>query len=462
MRTADQRNRSAPLAGAGGGPALGRRDLLRAGLITAAALGLDLRFPSVAYASFPSAESSEADVAIAWYDQALRLIQQTPGYTPPVAARALAYLGVSLFESLVPGIADGRSLAGQVRDLPKVPTTGRNTAYDWNIVANSTLASITRSLFPSASAESRAAIDSLEAGILASERHGVPLGVVRRSVDRGGQIAAAVYDWSRTDGGHGGFADNFPPYVAPLGPGLWEPTPPAFLPALQPYWGSCRTFATASGAACPPGPATAYDEDPGSRFFEEASEVYAAVNGLTDEQSAIAMFWSDDPGATVTPPGHSVSILTQTLRLRGASLAEAAIAYAKVGMAVADAFICCWHTKFQVNLLRPVTYIRALIDPAWSSPLTTPPFPEFTSGHSVQSGAAATVLTDLFGDGAFTDHTHDDRGLPSRSFRSFWDAADEAAISRLYGGIHFRPAIELGLEQGRCVGEHVNALRLRG
>jgi hypothetical protein len=231
---------------------------------------------------------------------------------------------------------------------------------------------------------------------------------------------------------------------------------------LQPYWGSCRTFASPSGAACEPGPPTAYDEETSSRFFEEAYEVYAAVNALTDEERAVALFWSDDPGTTVTPPGHSISILTQTIRQRGASLADAVIAYAKVGMAVADAFICCWHTKYRVNLLRPVTYIRSLIDPAWSSPLTTPPFPEYTSGHSVQSGAAATVLTDLFGEFAFTDHTHDDRGLAPRSFGSFWDAAREAAISRLHGGIHFRPAIELGLEQGRCVGEHTNALRLRG
>jgi hypothetical protein len=412
--------------------------------------------------AIPTAETYEADVATAWYDLTLRLIRRTPGFSPPVASRALAYTGVSLFEALVPGITDGRSLAGQVRGLPNVPTAGRNAAYDWNIVANSTLASIARSLFPTAPAEDRAAIDALEHGILAGARLGVPLGVVRRSIERGRQVAAAVFDWSTADGGHDGFVNNFPTYVPPVGPGLWVPTPPAFLPALQPYWGSCRTFATPSGAACPPVDPTTYDEDPGSRFFEEASETYATVNALTDEQRAVAIFWSDDPGATVTPPGHSISMLTQILRQRNASLADAAIAYAKVGIAVADAFICCWDTKFQVNLLRPVTYIRSLIDPAWSSMLTTPPFPEFTSGHSVQSGAAATVLTDLFGEVAFTDHTHDDRGLPSRSFRSFWDAAEEAAISRLYGGIHFRPAIEIGLEQGRCVGEHVNALRLLG
>ncbi len=453
-----------PREGGLGSPhgSIGRRSVLLGGLAGAGALLLPIPAVARLRPAIPGAESFDADVATAWYDLTLRLIRQTPGYSPPVASRALAYTGVSLFESLVPGIADGRSLVGQVRGLTELPTAGRNAAYDWSIVANNTLASIARSLFPTASVGNRAAIDALEAEILAGARHGVPLGVVQRSVDRGRQVAAAVFELSTTDGGHEAFADNFPPYDPPVGPGLWVPTPPGFLPALQPYWGTCRTFASASGAACPPGPPTAYDEDPASRFFDEAHEVFAAVNGLSDEQRAIALFWSDDPGATVTPPGHSVSILTQTLRQRDASLADAAIAYAKVGMAVADAFICCWHTKFRVNLLRPVTYIRALIDPAWSSLLTTPPFPEFTSGHSVQSGAAATVLTDLFGDVAFTDHTHDDRGLPSRSFRSFWDAAGEAAISRLYGGIHFRPAIDLGLEQGRCVGEHVNALRLRG
>jgi hypothetical protein len=441
--------------------AIGRRSVLLGGLVGAGALLLPVRAAAALRPVIPGAESFDADVATAWYDLTLRLIRQTPGYSPPVASRALAYTGVSLVESVVPGIADGRSLAGQVRGLSALPAAGRNAAYDWNIVANSTLAGIARSLFPTASEENRAAIGTLEAGLLAGARHGVPVGVVQRSVDRGRQVAAAVFDWSTTDGGHEAFANNFPPYLPPVGPGLWVPTPPGFLPALQPSWGTCRTFATASGAACPSGTPTAYDER-ASRFFDEAYEVYVAANDLTDEQRAIATFWSDDPGATVTPPGHSISILTQALRQHGASLADAAIAYAKVGIAVADAFIYCWNTKFQVNLLRPVTYIRSLIDPAWSSMLTTPPFPEFTSGHSVQSGAAVTVLTDLFGEVAFTDHTHDDRGLPARSFGSFWDAAEEAAISRLYGGIHFRPAIELGLEQGRCVGEHVNALMLRG
>ncbi|HXF64981.1 MAG TPA: vanadium-dependent haloperoxidase, partial [Caldilineaceae bacterium] len=142
-------------------------------------------------------------------------------------------------------------------------------------------------------------------------------------------------------------------------------------------------------------------------------------------------------------------------------------AYAKLGIALADAFITCWHTKYVYNVLRPLTYIQQVIDPTWNTPeitdpVTTPPFPEYTSGHSVQSAAAAAVLTELFGqDYAFVDHTHDALGYAPRTFGSFAEAANEAAISRLYGGIHYRSAIEQGLLQGRCIGGKVNRLQFR-
>ncbi|MGH2673816.1 MAG: vanadium-dependent haloperoxidase [Actinomycetota bacterium] len=251
---------------------------------------------------------------------------------------------------------------------------------------------------------------------------------------------AAIFEWSTSDGGHEGYLRNFPPdYVPPEGPGLWVPTPPDFLPALQPFWGSNRTCVLASGAACPPGDHTPYSEDPSSAFFLEALEVFETVNHLTPEQDTIARFWSDDPGTTSTPPGHSVSMTTQVLREVGVGLDVAAEAYARVGLAVGDAFIACWNVKYRYNLLRPVTYIQRRIDPTWSSLLRTPPFPEYTSGHSIQSGAWAQVMTDLFGTMAFTDHTNDDRGFEPRSFSSFFEAAREAAISRLYGGHPFPP-----------------------
>ena len=417
---------------------------------------------ALASVPFPKADQFDAEAPTAWADLSLRLVRQTAGYTPPVASRAFAYAGLALFEALVPGIPEGRTLSDRLQGIPELPRAGRNREYDWPTVANAALADISHRLFATATADNHLAIDALERGFADRFRSSLPLGVFDRSVQRGRDVAAVIFEWSRSDGGHEAYLHNFPPYAPPAGPGLWVPTPPGFLPAMQPYWGSCRMFALPSGAACPPDDPTPYSEDPESRFFTEALEVYDAVKALTQQERDIAEFWSDDPGATPTPPGHSISILTQTMRARGSSLDQAAEAYAKVGIAVADAFICCWYIKYRVNLLRPVTYIRAHIDPAWSSLLVTPPFPDFTSGHSVQSGAAAQVMTHLFGQVAFTDHTHDDRGLTPRSFDSFDDAAAEAAVSRLYGGIHYRPAIDLGLLQGRCIGAHVSALQLRG
>lgn len=444
---------------------LSRRTVLRYGLTTTGAIALR-SWPTAAFAGpgsiAPTADQFDADVPTAWFDLSLALIQTTPGFSPPVASRAFAYAGVALYEALTPGMPDHRSLSGQLSGLADVPQAGRNTVYHWPTVANSSLATILRSLFPTATTQSQEAIDGLEARLAGGFRPGLPPGVFNRSVERGRHVAAAVFEWSTADGGHEGYLRNFPPsYTPPAGPGLWVPTPPGFLPALQPFWGSCRTFATASGADCPAGDHTPYSQDSTSLFYEQAVEVYETVNDLTPEQREIALFWSDDPGRTPTPPGHSVSILTQVIEQTESSLEEASEAYAKVGLAVADAFICCWNTKYHDNLLRPVTYIQALIDPAWTPLLVTPPFPEYTSGHSVQSSAAAQVLTKMFGQMPFTDHTHDDRGLAPRSFDSFVHAAEEAAISRLYGGIHFRPAIENGLAQGACIGQAVDALTFR-
>ena len=217
-----------------------------------------------------------------------------------------------------------------------------------------------------------------------------------------------------------------------------------------------------TGAACGLPPPPAYSEEKNSRFYSEAREVYETVNGLTDEQRAIARFWSDDPMLSPTPPGHWISIAIQILERENADLVTSADALVRLGVTLADAFVGCWDSKFRYDLVRPLTYIRHVIDPKWEAILTTPPFPEYPSGHSTQSGAAAVVLTDVFGPAfAFEDATHEADGLPPRAYASFWEAAEEAGISRLYGGIHFRAAIERGLDQGRCIGAYANALKTR-
>ncbi|MGH2571821.1 MAG: vanadium-dependent haloperoxidase, partial [bacterium] len=212
-----------------------------------------------------------------------------------------------------------------------------------------------------------------------------------------------------------------------------------------------------------------------SAFELEAQEVYDTVNeirlaGPTDERFVIADFWADNPGPTATPPGHWISIASIVLDAENADLGTAAETYARLGIAVSDAFISCWYTKYQTNLIRPISYIQnvsgPINDPAWVTltPTPTPPFPEYTSGHSVQSGAASRVLEAMFGTAyAFVDDTHANRNPPlsPRSFSSFAAAADEAAVSRLYGGIHYRAAIDLGVQQGRLIGDLVNDIPFR-
>jgi len=203
-----------------------------------------------------------------------------------------------------------------------------------------------------------------------------------------------------------------------------------------------------------------YSTDINSVYYNRALEVYNVVNNITPDQRIIAEFWSDDPKTSATPPGHSIAILNQLINDIDLNLADASEAFARLGIAISDSFISCWKVKYLTNYPRPVTVINNQIDASWKPVLVTPPFPEYTSGHSVQSGALAEVLTSFFGnDYKFTDRTHQNRtdidGTP-REYFSFYNMAEEAAASRLYGGIHFKEAIELGLEQGYQIGKNVN------
>jgi hypothetical protein len=216
------------------------------------------------------------------------------------------------------------------------------------------------------------------------------------------------------------------------------------------------------GASCPAPPPPEYSEEPSSAYYREAMEVYEVKKTITPEQRAIARFWADDAMLSVTPPGHWTSIALAIIERDQVGLEESVDVLARLGIAQADAFIGCWQAKFVYDTVRPITYIRKVIDPAFETIVNTPPFPEYPSGHSTQSAAAAMVLTSAFGDDfAFDDNSDEADGLKPRSFPSFSAAADEAGISRLYGGIHYRAAIDKGLEQGRCIGAYAVALKTR-
>jgi membrane-associated phospholipid phosphatase len=440
------------------------------GLITALVVALVLPAP-VAAQTGPAkpTRAYSANVATEWFQLALQLIQQTPGFSPPVAARALGYMGLTLYESVVPGMPERISLAGQLNELDSLPPTQPDEPLHWPTVANASLATMTRMMFSNASAENKARIDLLERSLPLKysqdfDPSAVNAEITNRSETYGKLMAMALMTWARTDGGHeawGPLRRNQQNYVPPSGDGKWSATPPAFAAPLLPRWGEVRPFVLKTANECPAPPPPDYSEAPGSAFYKEAAEVHRLSLQITQEQRQYALYWSDDPGKTPTPAGHWAFIATDLLKLNKADLATAAQTLAQLNIAMADAFIAAWHTKYTLNLLRPVTYIQLGIDSNWVPTLMhTPPFPDYPSGHSVQSSAAAAVMNAAFGASTrFVDNTHNDRGWGPRTFATFTAAAEEAALSRLYAGIHFRAAVVGGQVQGRCVAQKVLALK---
>jgi len=394
-----------------------------------------------------------SDVASAWFDRLYQIVK-AEGTAPPPASRIYGVAAVALYESVVPGSARNRSLVGQLNGLTGVPQPRRGHAYHWPAVANAALADTVRGMFPSLTPASTASIDALEAHFQEQFQARRRPGELERSVEQGKAVADAVLAWAAGDG----FAtyDACPYIPAPVA-GAWKPTPPTFVanPA-QPCWGQLRPMVLENGAACPPPGHPAFSTEAASDFAVAALEVHDSGVNLTEEQKVIADFWADNPGATGTPPGHWIAIVGQLARTRRLSLTTAAETYARVGIAVNDAFIACWNVKYASNLQRPVTYILENIDAAWRPYLGTPAFPTYTSGHSTQSSAAATVLTDLFGETPFADTIRADQQLgpplAPRFFPSFIAAAAEAAVSRLYGGIHFGFDNDHGFDAGQCIG----------
>jgi membrane-associated phospholipid phosphatase len=418
-----------------------------------------------------TADTYSAAVATEWTSLALSLTQQTPGFSPPVAARAFGYLGLALYESIVPGMPGYTSLAGQLNELNSLPVAQPDEPLHWPTVANASMAMMTRMMFSNATAENKGRIDQLERSLPLKygqdfDPNSYTPEIINRSDSFGKLMAMAIMTWARTDGGHeawGPLRRNRANYVPPSGAGRWTATPPAFAKPLLPYWGENRPFVLKSVKDCPAPPPPEYSEEPSSVFYKNAQEVYNISNAATQEQRQFALYWADDPAKTPTPAGHWLFIANDLLKTRKANLAEAAQTLARLNIAMSDAFTAGWATKYALNVLRPVTYVQGSFNSNWvPSLMITPPFPEYPSGHSVQSSAAAGVLSLIFGENtAFTDNTHNDRGWGPRTFTSFNAAANEAALSRLYAGIHFRFGVEGGQVQGKCVAAKTLALKFK-
>jgi hypothetical protein len=391
-------------------------------------------------------------------------------FSPPVASRVFVYPNIAAYEILAQKSEKFPSLVGKLNQLKSIPKA------DTTSIINLELAAI---------------IAHMEIGkhlIFSEDRMEVlqdSLYAVWNNINSDEFEASKTYAFEVVD-----FIENYMDEdnynqtrtmskftVDTDDPSRWQPTPPSYMDGIEPHWNKIRPFLLDSAQQFKPVRHPDFSLEKDSKFYEELMEVYdiskkITENGDDSEEIAIARFWDCNPFVSVTrghfmfatkkisPGAHWIGITKIAAKKTNSNVEETMNAYTKTSIAIADAFISCWDEKYRSNLIRPETLINQYIDPDWLPILQTPPFPEYTSGHSVASGAASVMLTEIFGDDFyFEDTTELPYGLPVRTFKSFYDASSEAAISRLYGGIHYMAAIVNGLKQGKDLG-HFEAKRL--
>lgn len=386
-------------------------------------------------------------------------------FPPLQASRNYVYPHIAAYEVLVPFFPEYRSLQGQLNGFPVLPkqdTAGINLDAAVTAAFQKTGSALVYSRY----------LDSFRMKTLTALEEKIGKKAVARSVAYGERIADSVLAWAGRDRFRQ--TRNAPQHNPGNEAASWQPTTPDFLRGTEPHWGTLRSMLFTEkdfpGLEAP----VAYDSTPGSAFMQAAREVLDVQKKLDSTQTAIAWYWDDNP-VTIThfghatintfklaPPGHWMGITRYAVKAKKLGLMETAEAFTRVSISAFDALIACWKEKYRWDYIRPETVIRRHMEPNYSPLIQTPPFPEFPSGHATISASNGRVLHDLFGDYTFTDSTMLQFGIAPRTFNSFIEAADEAAMSRLYGGIHFRNGNEAGKQLGTAVHAlHKSKLRTR-
>ncbi len=420
----------------------------------------------------------KAEVALEWNKMFLEVERYAEGYRPGPAPRALAYIGLAAYEANLAGMPSYRSVAVNYPGL-EIPKADEKVEYNWPVVTHYVYRSLMHKFFTNPAEAQAAAMIDMERRMEASMAEKVKADIYARSKAHGEAVALAVWEWSTTDRfGHDAFLDPFGDYdwqARFRTPGDWVPTLPGPGRPMYPNWGKARTFATSEAQKLCRAP-IAYSENTRSAFYTQALEVYTANDDRNfPDGQWIGTYWSDDlVGLTYSPGPRFISILNQMIQTKDSDLETALFAYAKMGMALNDAAVACWYSKYYYNLERPESYIKRIIDEDWEpslkNPLTgaegiTPSFPAYPSGHSTMGGAGAEVLTSVFGNKfGMLDRSHEGRtefdGRP-RFFNTFYDMAIENAISRIPLGVHFRMDCEVGVQLGYEAGRRINDLNWR-
>jgi len=380
---------------------------------------------------------------------------------PPAAARFYAYsvlTGYEILSRLEPSL---RPLQKELNQYPTINISVDASRLDKQLAVLYGILETGKNIIPSGYL-----LQNKQRLLLEEFKKRTRKAIIDSSVSFAKRVSIIIAQYAKTDGYFK--LSTLPRYKPLAGDSSWKPTPPEYMAAVEPHWQTIRMFFSEgpmTPSAIAPVP---FSSDPSSSFMVLAKEVYSVGNQMTDEQKTIANFWDCNPFAVqfqghmsiglkkISPGGHWMGITGIVCDKAKLDFANTMLLHTVIALALHDAFVCCWKEKYKSNRVRPETAINRYIDERWKPFLQTPPFPEYVSGHSVISTTAAELLTSLLGDNfSFRDSTESYIGLPARNFSSFRDAAAEARISRLYGGIHFRDAIENGGEQGRQLGEFI-------
>ncbi|HEX5654248.1 MAG TPA: vanadium-dependent haloperoxidase [Chitinophagaceae bacterium] len=384
-------------------------------------------------------------------------------FPPMIGSRNYVYANIAAYECVAAGSEDYNSLSGQIRHLPPMPQPGPGKEIDFSLAALFAFTKVGNAVtFPEGSMMNY--YEELKKNAV---KQGIPSDVLSNSMEFSDSIVAAVLRWSKGDN----YAQtrSAEKYTVRDEAGRWIPTPPMYGTAVEPHWCEVRTMVIDSASQFMPARPPKYDlADTNSEFYKALLEVKNIGDSLTDEQKHIADFWDDNPfkmnvsghimfaTKKFSPPGHWMNIVGIAAKSAGADFNTTVAAYTETAIAVYDAFISCWDEKFRSNLVRPETVINQHLSDSWRPYIQTPPFPSYTSGHATNSAAAAEVMTKWFGDTlSFTDTSLLEFGIANRQIKSFRGAAEEAALSRLYGGIHYRFDNENGAEAGKRLGEYI-------
>ena len=384
-------------------------------------------------------------------------------FSPPVASRIYVYPTIAAYEVLINDYSKYKSFAGQLNGLNDVPKPDLNKEYSFPVASLHAFITIGKDLIFS---ENK--INEFQKDIFKKlKEKGIPKDIYDRSIAYGDEVANHIKKWYNEDNYKQ--TRSFPKYTIQRDDEeSWKPTPPDYMEGIEPHWNKIRTLVIDSSNQFIITPPPKFSLDKTSKFYKDLIEVYEIGNNLTDEQKDVASFWDCNPYVInhrghamfatkkITPGGHWIGITKIASKKAELNLMETIHTYSMVSIGLFDAFIVCWDEKWRSILVRPETLINEYIDEDWIPLLQTPPFPEYTSGHSVISRSAANILTFLLGNNfEFLDTTEEIYGLKARKFDSFIQASDEAAISRIWGGIHYMPAIIYGVDQGDKVGNFV-------